>query len=66
MWSHPGSAPSSGARYVVRPGDSLWSIAVRLAKGGDPRVVAYAIAEHNRLDGFAVIRPGQVLWVPGR
>jgi Tfp pilus assembly protein FimV len=40
---------------VVRPGDSLWSVAARLAPGTDPRPVVDALAE---------ARPGTVL-VPG-
>ncbi len=50
------SARSTDARStVVRPGDSLWSVASRLAPGTDPRPV---------VDALAAARHGTVL-VPG-
>jgi hypothetical protein len=51
------SAPArtSGRSTVVRPGDSLWSVAARLAPGVDPRPV---------VDALAAARHGTVL-VPG-
>ena len=59
--------PSEGAgaeqTYVVRPADTLWSIAAgRYA--GDPRDAIWRIRERNRLAG-TVIRPGQRLVLPG-
>ncbi|HEY3722476.1 MAG TPA: hypothetical protein VGN59_03840 [Acidimicrobiia bacterium] len=39
----PGRPPSV-ARYVVRPGDSLWTVARHVAPGSDPRPVVDAIA----------------------
>jgi len=39
----PGRAPSV-ARYVVRPGDSLWTVARHVAPGSDPRPVVDALA----------------------
>jgi hypothetical protein len=50
-------------RVVVRPGESLWSIAVRSDPAADPRVVIQQIIDENALRGTA-IRAGQVLWVP--
>jgi LysM domain len=51
--------PSGGAgrqhAYVVRPGDTLWSIAVR-THAGDPR-------QRNHLVGSTIV-PGQRLTVP--
>jgi hypothetical protein len=58
-----GAEPSpAGQRvYVVRPGDTIWSIAVRSARGGDPwRIV-------NRLEteiGGGVLQPGERLVLP--
>jgi nucleoid-associated protein YgaU len=60
-------SPQPGPRrsYVVQPGDSLWSIAVETGHGRDPRVVVEEIARVSGLRG-RVIRPGQLLVVPGR
>ena len=58
--------PSSGApaeeRYVVRPGDTLWALAVTRF-GGDPRDGVWRIRERNGLDG-ARLTPGTVLYLP--
>ncbi|MGZ4314210.1 MAG: hypothetical protein ACXVRS_00105 [Gaiellaceae bacterium] len=40
----PGRPPSV-VRYVVRPGDSLWTVAGRVAPGKDPREVVDALAQ---------------------
>lgn len=50
-------------RYVVRPGDTLWSIAERAAPGHDPRAVVDAIAEANGVDASSLV-PGRTLVVP--
>lgn len=58
-----GAEPSPAGQhvYVVRPGDTIWSIAVRSAHGGDPwRTV-------NRLEteiGGGVLQPGERLVLP--
>lgn len=49
-------------RYVVRPGDTLWSIARRI-HDGDPRALVDAIQAANGTDPGALV-PGQVLLVP--
>ncbi len=49
--------------YVVRVGDTVWSIAERMAGGGDPRVMVDAIAARNHLDAGAIV-PGQSVIVP--
>lgn len=51
--------------YVVRPGDTLWSIAEQLAPGEDPRPLVDALARANAVPPGALV-PGQVLVVPGR
>lgn len=57
--SHPG--PASGAAVVtVQSGDTLWSIASRIAPQRDPRITVAALERINHLDDPAV-RPGQVL-----
>lgn len=47
--------------YVVRPGDTLWSIASHLDGGGDPRPLAEALA---REIGSAVVVPGERIPIP--
>jgi nucleoid-associated protein YgaU len=55
-------APSART-YVVRSGDTLWSIAVRLGgPDADPRPLVEAIAAANHTDGMLV--PGQTLRLP--
>ena len=58
------SSDASGAesRYVVRPADTLWSIAAR--SYGDPREGVYELRQRNHLQGTTVV-PGQVLVIPG-
>lgn len=56
---HP--APSSdvtAATTVVRPGDSLWSVAQRLAPGSDPRPVVDALSEARH---GTVLTPGETI-----
>lgn len=40
-------APVAGQRYVVQPGDTLWTIALRVAPDDDPREVVAALREAN-------------------
>ena len=56
-----GAAVASHADYVVQPGDTLWSIAVRLDPAGDPRVV---VGELEAQTGSDTIVPGQHLHLP--
>ena len=54
-------APERGpsvTRYVVQPGDSLWTAARHLAPGTDPREVVDALA---RARGSGPLMPGEVL-----
>ena len=57
---------SSGARpkqtYVVRPGDTLWSVAQKMY-GGDPREGIWKIEQRNHLAGSTVV-PGEKLVLP--
>ena len=52
----------SEQRYTVKPGDTLWSIAVT-HYAGDPRDAIFRIDRRNRL-GSGVIVPGQRLVLP--
>lgn len=65
MASARGDAPgdASGERYVVRSGDTLWTIATELAPGRDPRLVVDALVQANHVDPGALV-PGQALVVP--
>jgi nucleoid-associated protein YgaU len=49
--------------YVVRTGDTVWSIAERTAAGADPRALVDAIAARNGIEAGAVV-PGQALVIP--
>ena len=48
--------------YVVRYGDTLWSIAAT-HYGGDPREAVWNLQDRNRLHG-TIVRPGQRLVLP--
>lgn len=50
---------------VVKPGDTLWSIAVRCAPEEDPRRTIAAVQAINGLDTLRIM-PGQELLVPCR
>ena len=59
-----GPAAARPARtYVIRPGDTLWSIARRTSPSTDPRLVVGAIRDANDLDPAALV-PGQPLVIP--
>jgi len=53
----------SSVSYVVREGDTLWSIAERVAPGQDPRPVVDALTSANDVDPGTLV-PGQALIVP--
>ena len=52
----------AGAPYRVRPGETLWSIAVD-HYGGDPRQAVWRLQRENGLSG-GTLTPGQVLRLP--
>ena len=60
------AGPSAGAQaptpYVVRPGDTVWSIAASQT-AGDPRGRVAAILRQNHLEGQP-LRVGQTLLLP--
>ena len=49
------------AVYVVRPGDTLWDLALALAPDRDPRGVVAAL---ERAAGGTTLQPGQRIVVP--
>jgi nucleoid-associated protein YgaU len=63
-WGARGSdgAGSQHGDYVVRAGDTLWSIAAA-RYGGDPRDGVWKLQDRNHLAG-ALVHPGQRLVLP--
>ncbi|WP_345627634.1 LysM peptidoglycan-binding domain-containing protein [Rugosimonospora acidiphila] len=57
------SPPRPAPSVVVRPGDTLWSIAARYDPGPDPFRVIEEIRRLNRLPGYT-IEVGQLLTLP--
>ena len=71
VWAAAASAPSSGSAsagtagagassVTVRSGDTLWSIATRVAPDKDPRAEVDLLRRANHLAGVSLV-PGQVL-----
>jgi hypothetical protein len=64
--SHSAPRPAAGrslAQVVVRPGQSLWSVAESADPDADTRLVIQQIIDLNALNGDIVFA-GQRLWVP--
>ncbi len=60
----PPAAVHAGMRQVVvRPGQTLWSIALTAEPAADPRVVTQEIMQVNALSSQVLV-PGESLWVP--
>jgi hypothetical protein len=58
-----GAARQNLVQVVVRPGQSLWSVAERVDPDQDTRAVIQQIVDLNALSGDVVFA-GQQLWVP--
>lgn len=60
-----GGGPAAGSvrRVVVKPGQTLWSIATRADPAADPRITIGEIVDLNSLRGTG-IQVGQVLLIP--
>ena len=59
----PHAAPQGMVQVVVRPGQSLWSVAESTDPDQDTRAVIQQIVDLNALSGDVVFA-GQQLWVP--
>lgn len=57
----PGMVQAGATEYVVRSGDTLWSIAASLEPGRDPRPLVDQLA---RQVGGASLYPGEVIPIP--
>jgi hypothetical protein len=56
-----GPSVASATVYVVQPGDTLWSIAAKFDRVGDPRSLARAIARET---GSETVVPGERIALP--
>ena len=59
----PAAAPPAPHLVTVAPGDTLWSIATRVAPDTDPRAEVAALQQRNGLTSVDLV-PGEVLHVP--
>ena len=59
-FAHPSESAGPERAYVVRHGDTLWSIA-EANYGGDPRAAVWRLRERNGLEGTTLLRPGRRL-----
>jgi LysM repeat protein len=62
MLARGSEGAGEGATHRVRPGDTLWSIAVRHYRG-DPRQGVWRLQRENELSS-AALQPGQVIVIP--
>ena len=60
--AHGSSGAGPRQVYVVRPGDTLWTIAAR-TYAGDPREGVWLLQQQNHL-ATATISPGEKLVLP--
>jgi nucleoid-associated protein YgaU len=58
-----GAAPAAPHAVTVQVGDTLWSIATRVAPDSDPVAEVAALQRRNQLTG-ADLTPGQLLRIP--
>ena len=60
--AHASNGAGTERSYVVKPTDTLWSIAAR-SYGGDTREGVWRLQQRNHLHS-ALLRPGQKLVLP--
>jgi LysM repeat protein len=61
-FARPSGGAGGATRYVVKPTDTLWSIATKYY-AGDPREGIWKLERRNHLAG-TTLSPGQVLVLP--
>ncbi len=61
--SEPVDTPTSYIEVTAAPGDTLWSLATRMAEGGDVRALVDEIATVNSL-ATAELQAGQKVRIP--
>lgn len=61
-YARPSGSAGKPQVYVVRPADTVWSIASS-HYSGDPRAAVWRLERRNHLDGATVV-PGQRLVLP--
>lgn len=61
--AHASGASGHSSTYVVKSGDTLWSIAHRY-HGGDPRRGVWDLEQRNDLSPSDLLIPGQHLVLP--
>ena len=62
LLAHPSGGAGKPVRYVVKPTDTLWSIAAR-HYAGDPREGVWKLQRWNNLESATLV-PGQRLVLP--
>jgi LysM repeat protein len=60
--AHSSSGAGPKRTYVVKPGDTLWSVAEHMYSG-DPRQGIWEIEQRNHLAGATIV-PGEKLVLP--
>jgi LysM repeat protein len=60
--AHSSSGAGPKRTYVVKAGDTLWSVAQR-TYSGDPRQGVWELEQRNHLQGTTIV-PGEKLVVP--
>jgi LysM repeat protein len=59
----PGQHPAAPVVYTVQPGDTLWSIATKVAPQTDPRTTVHLLRDLNSLS-TGIVEAGQKLTIP--
>jgi LysM repeat protein len=62
LYAHGSQSAGPERHYVVRPADTLWSIAAR-TYGGDAREGVWKLEQRNHLSS-ATLYPGQTIVLP--
>jgi nucleoid-associated protein YgaU len=62
VFAHASSGAGHPVRYLVKPADTLWSIA-QARYAGDPRGAILRVEQANHLGGPLIV-PGQTLLLP--